>query len=524
MAEPWPLVAGLLIGLAPRLVFDAKGERRPVVAVVAWALAGAALLLEAFRTSLNDDEVFYLADSWAARSGETSGALPMRYLVLRPFLLPPWPPSATLVAGRIAMAIVALVGAIVAVCLARRQSASAFDARLAGALTLLWLATGAEAALLRPEQLAGAAVLLGIALLVAPPSRWSRGSTVGGAFVLLTLAASISHRRLLLLPAAMAILVWLAPRSRRRADLARAGAGMALGSLPSLLYVATRDSLGAIWYWNWTFVVRESWIPAEGLGVPFPRLLLLLGVAGAAFALRRPRSPGAAGLSAFWAASTALAVLVPFTLNYALGPWLALSLVLAAALASHATPSPASPVSQRLYAVALGLLGVAPLLGAGVVRTVPSTLGSELALVDWLKDAAGGGPVACVAPFHPIKAANAWRLWNAWWYCYLREPAFNRWLNPDLAQMLRSAEARVIEWDPWPQASGHRNVIAYAVANGFLTPEQARAVAVSLRSHYRLVRWARPLPAAHGGGRFLVPRTLALDSRVVVLADQRIAP
>ena len=172
------------------------------------------------------------------------------------------------------------------------------------------------------------------------------------------------------------------------------------------------------------------------------------------------------------------------------------------------------------------MLGLTPLLGPGVVSLVrsPPPVRSELALIDWLHESTGGGKVACVAPYHPIKAANAWRLWNAWWYCYLRNPAFNRELNPGLAYMLRSGGARIIEWDPWPEASGYRNVLAYAVANGFLSRAEAQAVSLGLRKDYRLVRWSGPLPERFGGGRFLVLRDVPLDARVVVLPDQRIAP
>ena len=115
-------------------------------------------------------------------------------------------------------------------------------------------------------------------------------------------------------------------------------------------------------------------------------------------------------------------------------------------------------------------------------------------------------------------------MWNAWWYCYLRNPAFNRELNPGLVDMLRSDTARIIEWDPWPEASGYRNVLDYAVINRFLSRPEAEVVSLGLRKDYRLVRWNGPLPERFGGGRFLVLRTVPLDARVVVLRDDRIAP
>jgi hypothetical protein len=524
VVDPWPLVAGLSLGLVPRLVFDRDGRRRPAVATAAWVLAGAALVLQAARTQINDDEVFYLADAWAARSGETAGSLPMRYIAFLAFLLPPWPPSVSLVAGRMAMVVAAVAGALAVVRIVRRLSGSAFDASLAGALTLVWLATEAEAALLRPEQMAGAGVLVAIALLLAPPRPWPRGVVVGGAFVLLTLAASLSHRRAFLLPAAVAILLWQDRREERRADLLRALAGIALGALPSVVYVLARDSMASIWYWNWTFVRERSWVPGGGLAFRVPVFLTAVGTVAATWALRRRDEPRATVLAVFWLVLALLAVLVPFTLNYALGPWFALSFALAALMATRLQPGAASPIGQRIGALALGLLGLTPILGSGVTDSSPSHVGSELSLIDWLHEAAAGGKVMCVAPFHPIKAGNAWHMWNAWWYCYLKDPAFNRELNPGLADSLRTGQAHLIQWDPWPQGSGYRNVLAFATANGFLTRDEAREVAAGLRRDYVLVRWSRPLPPGFGGGRFLVPRGLPLDSRVVALPDQRIAP
>jgi hypothetical protein len=528
VADPWPVVAGLLIGLVPRLVFDGRGDRRRAVTVLAWAAACAVLLLRAMRTAPNDDEVFYLAESWAARNGETAGALPMRYLVFRPFLLPPWSPSAAIVAGRAVMALLTVVSALLAVRLVRRIGAVPADAALAGALTLVWLANMGEGVVLRPEQFANAALLAGIVLLLAPPARWGPGPATGAAFLLLTLAASLSHRRVSLVPVALVVLLWSHRGRPVRATLAWAAAGIAAGVLPSYLYVVWADSFASLWYWNWTFVVEHSWVRRGGPWLRFPVGPLLVGGAGAAAALAegRERSPAAMAVAAFWLASTALAIFVPFTLPYALGSWFALGIVLAARLASRFLPSPASPGGQRVYAAAVGVLGLAPLLGPGVTRLVrsPPPVRSELALVDWLHEVADGGPVACVSPYHPIKAANAWRLWNAWWYCYLRDPAFNRELNPGLAEMLRSGGARVIEWDPWPQASGYRNVLAYAVANGFLSRRDAQAASLDLRKSYQLVRWGGALPDRFGGGRFLVLRSVPLDARVVVLPDARIAP
>jgi hypothetical protein len=528
VADPWPVVIGLLLGLIPRLAFDGKGERRKSVALLTWIFGGAVLLLRAVRTAPNDDEVFYLAQSWATRIGDAAGDLPMRSLVFRPLLLPPWPPSMALVAGRVVTVILTILSALAVPRLVRRAGVVPADAALAGALTLVWLTNGADGVVLRPEAFANAGVMLAVTLLIAPPARWRAGPATGAAFLALTLAASISHRRLALVPVALGVLLWSRRGRPVRAELAWAAGGIAAGLLPSVLYIAWADSFVSVWYWNWTFVMQHSWVRRGGLWIRFPAATLLVGAVGTAAAVldRRERSPVALMMAFFWLASTALAIFVPFTLPYALGFWFALSIALAAWLASRFLPSPASPAGQRVYAAGVGVLGLTPLLGPGVVGLVRSAspVRSELALIDWLHESAGGGKVACVAPYHPIKAANAWRLWNAWWYCYLRDPAFNRELNPGLVYMLRSDGARIIEWDPWPEASGYRNVLAYAVANRFLSRDEAQVVSLGLRKDYRLVRWGGPLPDRFGGGRFLVLRSVPLDARVVVLSDDKIAP
>ena len=183
MADQWPLVAGLALGLVPRLVFDGKGERRKSVAVLVWIFGAAVLLLRAVRTAPNDDEVFYLAQSWAARIGDTAGDLPMRSLVFRPFLLPPWPPSVALVAGRVATVIATVVSALAVMRLVRRAGVHPADAALAGALTLVWLTNAADAVVLRPEVFANAGVMLAVTLLIAPPARWRTGPATGAAFL-----------------------------------------------------------------------------------------------------------------------------------------------------------------------------------------------------------------------------------------------------------------------------------------------------------------------------------------------------
>jgi len=521
----WPMAVSLLLAALPGLLTTAGAERRRFVA---WALGAAAvlvLLTNAAVMAVGDDEVFYLADSWAARNGETAGMLPMRYLLFRPFLLPGLGPRAAVIAGRMATCGMALLAAAVAWHLTRRLS-DGRDAGVAAAVSLLWLATAAEMVFLRPEYFACLFVLIGVAALLAPPRGWPEGRAVIAGLAFLTLAAATSHRQVAF-PLAGVIVALRQRGATAGRTLAWCAAGIALAAAPSLAYVLVRDSFRSLWYWNWTFVVHHSWVRTDEIVGRFPVFLFLLGLLGGVAALGSPGGRrDVSSLGIFWAVATALALFVPFGGPYAMGPWYVLSVVVAALLATRLVTAASSTTARRAFALGLGLLAVVPLMGPVGLRWAqpPFAVVQQTALLEWLQETSGGGPVACVSPFHPIKARNAWRLWNAWWYCYLKDRAFLASLEPGAGAMLRTGEPRIIGWDPWPEASGHRNVLAYAVDTGLIPAEEAPAVAQRLAASYRLVRFNRPGPERFGGSRFLVRREIPLDDRVTVLADQRIAP
>src|SRR5438093_6133121 len=73
-----PVLASLLLAAFPGLLIERDGRRRPLAVAALWTCALAVMLINAAVFAVGDDEVFYLADSWAARNGETSGALPLR--------------------------------------------------------------------------------------------------------------------------------------------------------------------------------------------------------------------------------------------------------------------------------------------------------------------------------------------------------------------------------------------------------------------------------------------------------------
>lgn len=516
------LAAAALAALLPALWLEPDGTPRRVLVALAWMAAVAILVLNCATTPLNDDEVFYLVESQAAARGETAGALPLRYLVFRPFLLPGLGPSSTVRVSRAAMVLLGLACGLLAGRAASRLAAPRLG-WLIGALALLWLTSWAGLAFLRPEYFAAAALLTAFALLVAPPTAWSGRRSAFVAGVAVAVAASISHRQAFFVVPFLAVVGW--GTEGRFARLGAAAAGLAAGALPSLAYVLFCDSFASVWYWNWTFVQQTQWAGPREVRAEFPLFLFCLALVGAGRGLAGAAGPAAVPL--FWTASTLLLMALPLGTRYARGPWLSLSLLAVATLLGSALrPN----VRRSAVAAALALVAVPglrhPLGAERSVETVQSNvemLGSQLALLDWLGEVSRGGAVACVAPYHPLRAPNAWRLWNPAIYGYVKDPYLNRALNPGQAALLEGASAAVIAWDPWPRTSGARTVLAHAVDRGLIPVERMDALVAALHRNYRLVQWAGPLPPDHGRGRFLVRKDLRLDTRVLPVAESRLA-
>ena len=511
------LLAAALAAILSSFWLDAQGRVRRWAVALLWAAGVTVLVLNAAVFEINDDEVFYLADSWAQWHGQTGGFLPLRYWIFRPFLMLGLGPAGTVLAGRISMAAAALACGLLVSALGRSLRVETSHASAAGALAVTWLATRGEMVFLRPEYVACLLILLGFWLLLAPPRAWHPGATLAAGCAVLVLAAGISQRQAPLLVVALVAVAW------QRRPTAWALGGVVAGALPTLLALLGHDSLASLRYWNWTLPQRAGWIDHPAYSGKLPLFLFFWGMAGVVWiaARRRTETLAALTLAAVWTTSTLMAVVVPHWLMYANGVWFAVSALSGSLFLSRFLVI-ASANRLRAGAFALALVALGPLVGPSGLRPLhpPFAVGSQLRLLTWLDDTARGGSVACVAPYHPIRAENAWRLWNAWWYCHIKDQALNRDLNPGLADLLRQGQPRIIQWDPWPSASGSRNVLEWAVARGLLPRDEAGAVAERLVRDYRLVAWPETLPPRFGGGHFLVHRAVALDGRVTELDEQ----
>ena len=526
------VVASSLSVFAKHWVQPDGTPKRPVIFLL-WVAAVFTLVAAVVTTPLNDDEVYWLANSWLARHGGPHMQLPMRELPFHALLTLNLTPSAMLSVGRVATALAALYCALPVSALARKLGCSASASSAVSALTVLWLTSEAQMFFLRPEYIACVLVISGIWLLAAPPDCLSSRTAILVSFVLFTLAATTSLRQPLYLVGAIVSLFIERRQLPRRVTFSWAAIGIVMGVLPSAIYVATTHGcLTEIWYWNVIFSPKTQLVK-PGLFLFFPPLLLLAALVGyIVLWARRAGNPRTVTILIMWLTGTiALLAMNAGGARYSMGPWLALSTTLAAGLAVGLTVGPALRRRLHWWVFAACLINLQPLIGPLSLVKRPKMaaqrmheLGSQLELVDWLDAVNRGGTVLCVVPYHPIRAHNPWGMWDAHAYCYLRDPALNHELATNIKGVLRSSAATVIQWDPWPVNSGYSNILQHAVARGLLSADQLPQILSRITATYQIVEWARPLPTGpyiYGGGRFLLRRDIPLDGRVRLL-DQTI--
>ena len=526
------VVASSLIAFAKHWVQPDGTPKRPVIFLL-WVAAVVTLVAAVVTTPLNDDEVYWLANSWMARHGGPHNQLPMREFPFHALLALDLAPSVTLLVGRVVTALAALYCALPVSALARKLGCSASASSAVGALTVLWLTSEAQMIFLRPEYIACVLVISGTWLLAAPPSCLPSRIAILASFVLFTVAASTSLRQPLYLVGAMLSLFIERRELSRRVSVSWAAIGIVIGALPSAIYVAaTHGCLTEIWYWNVIFLPKAQLV-RPGLFVLFPRKLLLAALIGCiAVWTRRAGNPRAVTILIMWVTGTvALIAMNAGGAGYSMGPWLALSTTLAAGLAIGLAGRPALQWRLRGWVFAACLISLQPLIGPLALVKSPTMaaqrmreLGSQLGLVDWLGAVSRGGTVLCVVPYHPIRAHNPWGMWDAHAYCYLKDPALNQQLASNIRGVLRSSAATVIQWDPWPVNSRYPNILQHAVARGLLSADQLPGILSRITATYRIVEWARPLPTSpsvYGGGKFLLRRDIPIDERIRLL-DQTI--
>ncbi len=512
----------------PGLWFRPNGRLRTVVILVIWAAACLMIALNSLARAIYDDEVFYLAQAFSAQRGAVSAYLPLRVWAYYPFLALHLSPAATLAASRVAMIAAAILAGLMVRSIARRIDNSGSTASVVGALAALSFGNLPMGTMV-PEYIAFLFLLIGIWAMLAAPARWPRALCLFICGFMLACACATSLRLVLFGAAALAA-AFLEPEklSRIRAVFWVA-VGMLAGVLPSVIHILTRDSMAAVFYWHYTFVQKMGFVQITS-PVALPAVLAILAAAGCWFLWRcRARIAGNTALVVLWGTATVSAILNPQKLEHSLGPWLALSFIVAAGALSGSLTGRTEAAGKRVHMLLVLLLfitQVAPdvnrLQDLPEIQSSLAQAESGLQLINWLSEVGNGDPVACVPPFHPIFAPNAWEMWNVIYYCYIRDPQMNAELEPHLEDTLLSKKTAVVEWDPWPKEAEVPNVLQYLVDRKFISAEKLPQLAEEMRKSYRLAQWLGPLDEEFGGGRFLVRRDIRLDGRVRVLDDSLI--
>ena len=525
------LAVAALLSLLPRCAFRTDGALRRRWPRAVWLLALGALALRLVATMVNDDEVAWLTNAWSTAHGEPIRELPTRLLPFRLLLGLGLPASLTILLGRLLIAALAVVCGFIVVALARRIGCPRAISFVVGAIALLWLETWGEMGFLRPEYLALVVFLAGVLCLVNPPARWRRDVALGLALALLTLAATISQRHALYPVAALiAVAVWPPAGLSQVRSLVSGLVGAVIGVLPTVLYFVCTGSFAAIYQAKGPDTL-QSGILTFGAPTRWPIILLAGGLAGAWLLWgNRKADAGQAALATLWLAATVAVILNPLRNAYTMCPWFVLSVLATGALASAALKLVDLRAGQRWCVFTLVAVAAAALGSSENIPKVPKfyqpsrivqegrAIDPELRLIDWLGEVARSGPVMCVVPCHPVRAANAWPVWDAWVYFLDSHNAeLNRRLTAGLADMLQSGTPSVIEWDPWPEKSTCANILRYAEQRGLVPAERLDEIAAALRGRYQLVRWSEPIPAVYGSGRFLVRRDIPLDGRVIAV-------
>jgi len=522
------VAAAALLCWFPHLWFGPDGRFRKAVIQVVWALACSMIALNALARPIYDDEVFYLAHAYAVHGGAPSSSLPLRVWPYYAFLALHLSPAATLVVSRVVMILAAILAGLGIRSIARRIDDSGTSASLVGALAALSLANLPMGTLV-PEYIAFLFLLAAIWVMLAAPERWPRACCLFLSGFMMACACGTSLR-LPLFGAAALVAVFIEPGrlSRIRALLWTCG-GMLAGSLPSILYVLIKSSISEFLYWNYTLPQRVDLVNITS-PVSLPAELAIIAAFGCwSLWKARNRLFGCVALIAFWGAGTVSAILNPQKLEHSTGPWLAVSFIAAAAALNGVLAAKPGVTGKRVFVLLVILLFVAQIApnvpqfqDPSEIRTNFALAGSGLRMINWLSEVADGNPVACVPPFHPVFAPNAWKMWNTIYFCYVREPEMNSQLEPHLVDTLRSGRAAIVEWDPWPAEADVPNVLLYLVDRGFVSAAQLPQLAAELRGSYRLVQWLGPIEEEFGGGRFLVRRDIKLDDRIRVLDDSLI--
>ncbi len=523
------LVAALLSRWSG-LMFDSNGRLRWAVHLIFWLTASLVLSLTVLARPIDDDEVFYFIQALAGQRGELSGSLPMRIWMYEPFLSLHLSPAATLFSGRITMlaGIFLVVGIVV--CLCRRADPMGFTASIIGAISAITFGNLPIVSLI-PEGAALVFLVVGIWAVVSERSSEFRKPSLFLGGMLLALSFTTSLRMVFYSIGALVAVRMSPGKLKRSVAIIWILMGMGAGILPSIIYIIATHSFQSIIYWNYTIPQKIGIVESE-TPLALPLITALIAIIGCIILWRGHNSiEGGRALVVLWITALISSILNPTKLDYTLGPLMAISLIVGSATLTFLLNPANSLGNRRVYIFAFSLLfftQITPNLpvmrNPASVRDIIAEGISELQLINWLDKTAGDNPVACVSPYHPVRAPNAWHMWNSLYYCYVRDPQLSSELNPDLLKGLLSQRPAIIQWDPWPSEADVSNILEFMADRKFVSTPGMIALAGELKRDYVLVQWPHPLPQAFGGGRFLIRRDISFENDIRRLDDSLMLP
>jgi hypothetical protein len=362
-----------------------------------------------------------------------------------------------------------------------------------GTYGLIWVAALPMIELFtpRPDVIATLLVLAGLAALMLNWRHTGLRYFAGG--FLHGLGLSFSPKLYLLLLAPILAGLW---RDRLRAlpRLVSFGAGVSVGVLPLLAYLAGHDLISEFRQW----VIEFNWRQQVPAGYQFHPVLLVLGLIGAWQLLHRPRQSIDERTVLFLLAYlfTAVAAVqnpLVHTFYYA-APWMVLTAVSTSGISVSELLDKVSRRSRVELAGAA--LGLALLLYPVVLTFARNRSEANVPATDWstwakLSRLSADETCIALAPFHPIFTDDAIGLYGDWQSTFA-------YLDPELKKLLaeRQVFASIIRSRPATISGCTMNqdqrIADYLLDINVISPAEHEALNRYLAENYTIVQLGRP--------------------------------
>jgi hypothetical protein len=487
------------------------------IALAASVCAMACLLL-GFQYPITDDDSYHLHSIWLVANGYTPYVdffevhLPGMWILLAPWAWLVSSPGLFFLSARLLMALLYGGTIFLAGTLIRANKSQALLLGLAGLLVI----RECEVFIFRAEFLAALFVVLHLLLLSAAERQEQKTKLHFWAAVVLSLACTMTIRPLVFLPVQPILIL---RNGIGRGTLKRTGvwlAGLVLGAGPTLLYLSIHGIWKEAWFWCIRFASSTNVVHwglnhgPETLGFLLVGLVAVLMMTMNKEIERTTRIV----LGAAWSLAFLFHVANPLPIAFtAIHFYLISSVVVAAGipvlLKKLSFPNRFS-TGHRVKGVFL--VGVVLLIccAVWVARIFPEpfdrqTQKKQIELLEWMSTVSAGEPVVLISPNHPIVAADATDLHNAWHYGQWMGNEWVRGRLKGLAGQILQKKPPVVCADPWMPNTGKRETVQWLSFNGVISDEETLQIRSLLVEQYDLVSFP-DLSRMPFGFRFWVRR------------------